>query len=160
MGGWAVVFAVLLFLLGIVFTLFPILPGVVFALAGVIVYASLAGFHSLPLWVYVLTVVMVLANFAIDIFASTWGVKKAGGSRQAMVGAAIGTFVLPFLIGPFLGVILGPLIGAVIGELVHVRKAGHLAKVGLASLLGFLTGTVLKLITIFVIIGGFFIGKA
>jgi uncharacterized protein YqgC (DUF456 family) len=159
MVWFALAIAVVLFLLGIVFTIYPILPGAVFAFAGVIVYAWITGSHTLPKWVYILSALMVLANFAIDSLASTLGVKKAGGSKQAMIGAAVGTMVLPFLVGPILGVILGPVIGAIIGELLHVRNAGHLAKVGFASLLGFLTGTVLKLITVFVMIGGFFIGR-
>lgn len=151
---------ILLFLLGIVFTIYPVLPGAVFAFVGVLVYGWIAGFHTLPKWVYVVSAIMVLLNFATDTIASILGVKKAGGSKYAVIGATIGTFVLPFLLGPIFGIIVGPVAGAIVGEMIYVRRTNHLVKVGIASLLGFLMGTLLKLITVLVIIISFFVGRS
>lgn len=155
----ALTLAIVFFILSVIFTIYPILPGPVIAFVGVIVYAAMAGFHTLPPWVYVLSASMVVLSFLVDTLCATLGVKRAGGSKYAMVGAAVGTLIFPFLLGPLLGILLGTVVGAMVGEAWMVQRAGHLAKVGLASLFGFLFGMLFKLIAVSVIIIAFFIGR-
>lgn len=52
----------------------------------------------------------------------------------------MGVFFLP------LGIIIGPFIGAIAGELLGGRGLSQAMKAGLGSLVGFLLGTVVKLL--------------
>lgn len=135
---------VLFFAVGLFFTLYPILPGVFFVTAGIVIYGFTAGWDVFPVWFWLVQSGLIILNFAIDWITSLFGIKRAGGSKKAVWGSAIGMLIGPFLLGP-IGILVGPLIGAMIGEVLHVREAKHIARVGAASLVGVLFGTMIKL---------------
>jgi hypothetical protein len=88
------------------------------------------------------------------------GARKAGASRLALVGAAVGTVVGLFM--GLVGVLFMPLVGAAVGEAVARRQeadragAGRQAiKVGVATWLGMMAGMVAKVVLSFVMIGIF-----
>jgi uncharacterized protein len=92
-----------------------------------------------------LTVLGVLAALALvaDMIASLLGAKRAGASRWALIGSMIGA-VAGLLFG-LPGLLLGPFAGAVIGELIARRPLAAAARVGLATWVGLLIGTLAKL---------------
>lgn len=140
----SLILAVILFAVGLFFTLYPILPGVFFVTAGIVIYGFTAGWDVFPVWFWVVQLVLIILNFAIDWIASLFGIKRAGGSKKAVWGSVIGMLIAPFLMGP-IGILVGPFTGAMIGESLHVKEAKHIARVGIASLMGFLFGTMIKL---------------
>ncbi len=72
------------------------------------------------------------------------GNRRFGGSRWGTVGSALGV-VAGLFFAPW-GIILGPFLGAVIGELLSGTAAQLALKAGFGSFIGFLVGTVAKLI--------------
>ena len=72
------------------------------------------------------------------------GVKKFGGGRKAILGTFLGLFI-GLLFQP-IGLFVGPFIGAFIGALFEVQNDTRALKVAIGSFIGFVTGTILKLV--------------
>ena len=140
--AWVVIIA--LFIIAFIGLVYPIIPSVLFIFAGFIVYGLFFTFADLPWWFWVIEVLFTVLLFAADTVANIIGVKKFGGSKAAMWGSTIGLLIGPFVI-PFLGIILGPFLGAVIAEIVIMKQSLQTAlKVGVGSVVGFLTSVVTK----------------
>ncbi|MGE0020825.1 MAG: DUF456 domain-containing protein [Draconibacterium sp.] len=140
-----------LIILGVIFTLTGILGCVLPMLPGPpINYVALLLLHFtsshqfstrfLVIWAVVATVVVLL-----DYLIPVWGTKKFGGSKQGVWGSVIGLVAGLFIFPPF-GIIIGPFVGAVIGELIAGKETGAAFKSGFGSFIGFLAGTLIKLI--------------
>lgn len=82
---------------------------------------------------------------ALDYIVPTYGTKKYGGSRAGVIGSMLGLIAGLFLFPP-IGIILGPMAGALIGELMVGRTKQDAWRSAMGSFMGFLVGTLLKLI--------------
>jgi len=91
--------------------------------------------------------------FAADYVAALLGAKKAGASRLAIAGAAIGTVAGVFT--GFVGLLFMPLLGAAIGEYIADRDVMRAGKVGVATWIGLLLGTAAKVALVFTMVGIF-----
>ncbi|KKI88600.1 membrane protein [Bacillus sp. SA1-12] len=152
---WSLI--VLMFIIAFVGLVYPIIPSVVFIVAGFILYGFLFGFSKLSIVFWIIEGLFVAILFAADYLTNLVGVKKFGGSKAAIWGSTIGLIVGPFVI-PFLGIILGPFIGAVIAELiVHKKDFSSSIKSGVGSLIGFISGVVAKGVLQLIMIGYFFV---
>jgi uncharacterized protein YqgC (DUF456 family) len=144
---------VVLIAAGLAGTVLPALPGTALILGGILLGAWIDDFTRVgPL---VLTPIGVLAVLAwlLDYVAGLLGAKKAGASRQALIGAALGTLV-GILMG-LVGVLFMPLVGAALGEYLARRDEKHALKVGVATWLGILAGLLAKVVLAFTMIGIF-----
>ena len=140
--AWIVIIA--LFIVAFIGLVYPIIPSVLFIFAGFIAYGLFFTFAELPWWFWVIEVLFTVLLFSADTVANLVGVKKFGGSKAAMWGSTIGLLIGPFVI-PFLGIILGPFLGAFIAEIVVMKQSLQNAlKVGVGSVVGFLTSVVTK----------------
>lgn len=139
---WTIIIA--LFVIAFIGLIYPIIPSVLFILAGFIVYGVFYSFSDLPWWFWVGQVLLVVLLFSADALSNYVGVKKFGGSKAAIWGSTIGLLIGPFVI-PLAGILIGPFIGAVAAELI-VNRADfqQSVKVGVGSLIGFLTSVVTK----------------
>jgi uncharacterized protein len=144
MSGLAITLAVLLFILGIVGTILPVMPGVILTYGGMLLYGIMTQFAALDANFYLLQGMAVLLIFSVDFLATAAGAKRFGGSRQAAVGAVIGTIIGLLAFGPF-GIILGPFLGAVTAELLLGKKPDMAVRSGFGTLIGILGGTLLKI---------------
>jgi len=136
---------VVLFLVGMAGTVYPILPGVLAIYAAFFVYGFMISFEPFG-WVFWTIQTLILAVlFIADYAVSAWGVKRFGGSRASVIGSTIGIIVGPFVI-PAFGLIIGPFAGAVIGELLAGANIGKSMKVGWGSLVGLFTSVVVKVV--------------
>jgi uncharacterized protein len=149
----AYVVAAVLVLVGLAGIVLPALPGTPLVFAGMLIAAWADDFHKVPIWVVVILGVLTAVSVAVDFFASTLGAQKAGASKYAVWGAALGTIAGLFL--GFVGLILGPFVGAVVGELVAGREWRAASKVGLATWIGLVVGAALKLALAFGMVGIF-----
>ena len=140
-------------LAGIAGTILPALPGVPLVFAGMLLAAWANDFHDVSVWTIVLLGVLTLVSLAVDFFASLLGAKRAGATKKAMWGAAIGTFAGLFAGIP--GLLLGPFLGAVAGELVGGREWREASRVGFGTWLGIIVGTALKFALAFGMLGIF-----
>lgn len=150
---WAL--AAILVLVGLIGTILPALPGVPFVFGGLLIAAWVDNFQHIG-W-KTLTILAILTALAIaaDILATVLGAKRAGASKLALLGAAIGSIVGLFF--GLVGIFIFPFIGAVIGELIARGKMSQAGKVGFATWLGLLLGALAKLALALTMIGVFVI---
>jgi uncharacterized protein len=149
------ILAGVLVLVGLAGTILPMLPGVPFVFGGLLIAAWIDNFQRIG-WP-TLTVLAVLTAVAliVDFVATMLGAKRAGASKLALVGAAIGSVVGIFF--GLIGIFIFPFVGAVIGEFIERRKLGQAGKVGFATWLGLLFGALAKLALALTMIGIFVI---
>ena len=154
----AYVIAGILILVGIAGTILPALPGVPLVYAGMLLAAWTDGFQEVPVWVMVVLGAMTLLSLGIDFLATSLGAKRAGASKKAMIGAALGTFA--GLVFGIPGLLLGPFIGAVAGEMIGGRELREASKVGFGTWLGLALGAALKMALLFAMLGIFVLALA
>lgn len=149
-----IVLAVLV--LGTAGTLLPILPGLPVMALAVVGYGWLAGYEKVGSGLIALTIALAVCGTFLDYISGPYTAKKTGASRSGVWGAVIGGVAGVLVMGP-VGLLLGPFVGAVIGELLFGKSLGQASKTGVASVAGFLIGSVIKFIFALVITISFFI---
>jgi uncharacterized protein len=147
------VIAVLLVIVGAVGTVLPALPGVPLIFAGVLLAAWAEDFQRIGGWTLGVLAVLALIGLVVDYVAASMSAQRAGASRQGIIGAAIGTVAGIFT--GLLGLVFMPLVGAAIGEFIAHRDALRAGKVGVATWLGLLVATAIKIAVAFTMIGVF-----
>lgn len=145
--------SVALILLGLAGTVLPALPGTVFVLGGIVLGAWIDDFTRVGTTTLVVVGVLAVLAWVLDYVAGLLGAKKAGASRQALVGAAVGT-VLGIFMG-LVGVLFMPLVGAAVGEYIARRDEKNAVKVGVATWLGIMAGLLAKVVLAFMMVGIF-----
>ncbi len=142
-----------LIVLGLAGTLLPALPGTAFVLAGIVLGAWIDDFTRVGWGALAAVTVMAIAAWVLDYVAALLGAQRAGASRQAVTGAAIGTVAGIFT--GLVGVLFLPLVGAAIGEWLARRDHQGALRVGVATWLGLMAGLVAKVVLAFMMIGVF-----
>ena len=138
------VIAFVLLFLGLLGSMIPGLPGPPLSYIGILLIHFFAGTQFSTSFLLTWAVIVILV-FLLDYFMQVWGVKKFGGGRKAIIGTFLGLFMGLFF--PPIGLLLGPFCGAFIGALLEVRGDNNRAlKVAVGSFIGFVTGTILKLV--------------
>jgi uncharacterized protein YqgC (DUF456 family) len=145
--------AVVLIVAGVVGTVLPMLPGAALVFAGILLAAWIDDFQRVTMATVIVCGLLTLVAWGADYASAMLGAKKAGASRLAVIGAAVGT-VLGLFTG-FVGLLFMPLVGAAIGEYVSDRDAVRAAHVGVATWVGLLLGTVAKVVVTFMMAGLF-----
>lgn len=143
----------LLILLGIAGTIYPSLPGLGLLAAGFLLAAWNGNFVHVGMWPLTAIVLIAVSGMIIESIAGFLGAKKSGASREALIGSLLGGLIGLFL-GLF-GAIAGPIVGAIIGELIARRNLPQAGRVGVATFLGFLAGTVAKVACAFAMLAVF-----
>jgi uncharacterized protein YqgC (DUF456 family) len=88
--------------------------------------------------------IVAAAVTLLDYVIPIYGTRKFGGTSYGIWGCTIG-LIIGLWFGP-LGIILGPFIGAFVGEMIASNNSGLAFKAALGSFIGFLFGTLLKLV--------------
>lgn len=140
--AWTIV--ILLFMIGMAGTVYPILPGVIAIYAAFFVYGLMISFKPFGFWFWAIQTTIFIVLFIADYVVGAVSVKKYGGSRASMIGMTIGLLIGPFVI-PVAGLVLGPLLGAILGELTKVQDVKHALKVGWGSIVGLFASIVTKI---------------
>jgi hypothetical protein len=146
---WVV--AVILVLIGLVGTVLPALPGVPLIFVGILVGAWAEDFTRIGGVTLAILAVLTVVGVLIDYVAASVSARRAGASRAGILGAALGT--IAGIVTGLWGLLFMPLVGAAIGEFIAHRDALRAGKVGLATWLGMLVGTVVKIAVAFTMIG-------
>lgn len=148
-----IVLGVILMLVGLAGCILPFLPGPPLCyLALLIQQLQLEPPYTgdfLLTWAGI-TLVVTGLDYVIPIY----GTKKFGGTKYGMWGCVVG-LIAGLWLGP-LGIIFGPFVGAFLGELIGNAESDHAFRAAVGSFVGFLLGTLLKLIACFVM-GWYFI---
>ncbi|AEG94747.1 DUF456 domain-containing protein [Ramlibacter tataouinensis] len=145
--------SIALIALGIAGTVLPALPGTLFVLMGIVLGAWIDDFTRVGGWAVAAVSVLAVLAWALDYVAGLLGARRAGASRQAVIGAAVGTVAGIFM--GLVGVFFMPLVGAAIGEFVARRDQVRAMKVGVATWVGIMLGMLAKVVLAFVMVGIF-----
>lgn len=141
---------------GVAGVVLPVLPGSLLLFGGVVLVAWAGGFALVGWPTLTFTGLLALAIWAVDWVASALGAKASGASRWAVIGAALGLVVGMFL-GP-LGILLGPAVGAIALEYAKDPDFERALKAGAGTFVGFLVGSVVKVLLAFLLIGVLIVG--
>ena len=138
------IIAFVLFILGILGSIIPGLPGPPLSFIGILLVHFFTSTQFSTSFLLSWAVIVNLV-FLLDYFMQVWGVKKFGGGRKAILGTFLGLFL--GLLFPPVGIFIGPFCGAFIGAFLEVRGDNNRAfKIAIGSFIGFVTGTILKLV--------------
>jgi hypothetical protein len=138
---------------GMAGVLVPGLPGAPLVFGGLLLAAWADGFQNVGVVTIILLAVLTAFAFGVDFVSASLGAKRAGASREALIGAALGTLIGVFF--GFVGIVLGPFVGAVIGEFLARRNLGQAGRAGVATWIGFILGIGVKLVLAFTMVGIF-----
>ena len=142
-----------LILVGLVGTVLPVLPGTMLVWGGIVLGAWIDDFTRVSMTTVVVVSVLAVLAWGLDYVAGLMGAKKAGASKQALIGAAAGT-VLGLFMG-FVGVLFMPLVGAAVGEYLAQKDQTRAVKVGVATWIGIMVGLIAKVVLAFIMVGIF-----
>lgn len=133
-----------MFVVAYIGLIYPIIPSVLFIVAGFLLYGLFFDFTELSWLFWIIQGLFTILLFGADYVSNLLGVKKFGGSKAAIWGSTIGLLIGPFVI-PLLGIIIGPFIGAVVAELLFNKKELKSSlNAGIGSLIGFISGVFAK----------------
>jgi uncharacterized protein YqgC (DUF456 family) len=138
---------------GLVGTVAPALPGPVLIFGGLLLAAWIDGFEKVGWAPLTVLGVLTVLTFVADIVATGTGAKKAGASKQAVIGATIGTIVGIFF--GIIGIFVGPFVGAAAGEFLAKRDLVRAGKVGYGTLFGLVLGAAMKIALALAMVGVF-----
>ena len=138
-------FTIVLFAVGVIGTIAPVLPGTTIILAAAIIHRLMLGADKSIGWkTIVVLVLLTILSYVFDFLGSYFGAKYFGATKWGALGAIFGA-----LVGLFFGIIglfVGPVIGAVAGEFIAGKRMIDAGRAGWGSLLGNLGATLGKLI--------------
>jgi uncharacterized protein YqgC (DUF456 family) len=143
-------------LAGLAGVVLPVLPGALLLWGGVWLIAWAGDFGLIGVPTLSLTGVLALLIVAADWAATVLGAKAFGASRWAAIGATVG-LLLGLAFGP-VGLIIGPVLGAVALELWKDPNLKKALNAGAGTLVGFLVGSVVKVVLAFLLVGATIIG--
>ena len=145
--------AVLLIVVGVAGTVLPALPGVPLIFGGVLLAAWIGDFQRISVFTVVVMAILAVLGIIIDYVAAAVSAKRAGASKEGIIGAAIGTLAGVFT--GLWGLLFMPLVGAAAGELIAHKDMFRAGKVGAATWFGLLVATAVKLAIAFTMVGVF-----
>lgn len=151
------IISLLIMLTGLVGIVVPVIPSTPLIWFGALIYAIFSGFEEITIGVLIVFTVLTIFTLAVDFLANVYGAKKFGASKWGIAGSTIGMVAGAITTGP-IGLIVGSFLGAVVFELLLGKRYKEALNAGLGAFIGFLGGSLIKLI-IGLIMVGFFVWK-
>ena len=138
-------FTIVLFAVGLIGTIAPVLPGTTIILAAAVIHRMMLGPEKSIGWrTIIVLVLLTVATYAIDVLAGYFGAKYFGATKWATFGAIAGALI--GLLFGILGLFVGPVVGAIAGEFIAGKRMIDAGRAGWGSLLGNIGGMLAKLI--------------
>lgn len=147
------IIAVLLMLVGVAGAVLPAIPGVPLIFVGMLLAAWINDFQLISVFTIIVMAILAVLAIVVDYVAATLSAKRAGASKQGVIGAAVGT--IAGLFTGLWGLLFMPLAGAAVGELIAHKDMLHAGKVGVATWFGLIIATIVKLAVAFTMVGVF-----
>lgn len=147
------ILVVVLIVVGVLGNVIPVLPGAVFVFAGIALGAWIDDFSRVSGTVVIVAAVLMGLSWLVDYLSGVLGARRVGASREAIIGALVGTVAGVFT--GLVGVLFLPLVGAAVGEFIAVRNVPRAGSVGVATWIGMIIGIAVKIALSFVMIGLF-----
>lgn len=143
--------AFVLIALGFAGTIVPAIPGLPMIAGGAWLIGWADNYDKVGWKTILFLAVLAVIGVIVDSVAQTAGAQKAGASKAGIIGSLVGT-VLGMFMGLF-GLLFMPLIGAAIGEFWAKRDFIHAGRVGVATWIGMIVGTAVKVALAFAMTG-------
>lgn len=144
-----------LVLVGLAGIVLPALPGTLLVFAGLALGAWIDDFTRVGWFALGAIAVLAVLAWLMDYVSAMLGARRTGASRQAVIGAAIGTVAGIFL--GIVGVLFMPLVGAAAGEYMARRNHQQAVRVGISTWIGLMAGMLAKFVLAFMMIGIFLV---
>jgi len=142
---------IVLFAVGLIGTVLPVIPGTTIILAAAIIHRMMLGAEKSIGWRSIaILLLLTLATYALDFLSGYFGAKYFGATKWGMFGAVIGALV--GIVFGIIGLFIGPVIGAIAGEFIAGKRLIDAGRAGWGSLLGNLGGMIGKLVIALVMI--------
>jgi len=138
---------------GVVGTVVPVIPGAVLIFAGACLGGWIDDWTRVSWWTLGVLGALTVLSVIVDFVAGSVGAKRVGASKLAITGAAIGTFAGVFT--GLWGLLFMPFVGAALGEYMSRRSVERAGRVGIATGVGLLVGTAVKVALAFSMVGIF-----
>ena len=137
-----IVLGLILCITGLLGSFIPIIPGPITSWFGLLVI-NFESSTELNYSFLLITLMIAIFVFALDIIIPIIGLKKFGGTKKGMIGATIGLLLGLIILGP-LGILIGTFLGALSGEMTGDLKLGKAVKASVGTLIGFIAGVTMK----------------
>lgn len=141
----ALIVSSLLVVLGVLGSVLPLLPGVPLIVAGYLLYGFATRFMLIDVRLILIALGLTLAAAFVDLGAGALGAKRFGASAWGIAGGTLGTVLGIVVLGP-VGLVVGPVAGAILGEMLAGRTWEQASRAGIGGLIGFVGGSILRLI--------------
>lgn len=136
----------LIFMIGLVGSLVPVVPGSLIVWSGVLVHRLWMGEAASISWkIVILTFGLMLIGQVADFFLGVLGAKWFGASWKGTLGAFLGAIIALFIPPQIITLMIGPTVGAVIGELAAGRNFKECGKAGVGTVVGGVLAFALKI---------------
>ncbi len=149
-----IILTVLFMLAGLIGAVAPVIPGPALVLAGALVYAWYGDFAVITWGALGMLAALTALSLVLDYAASLIGARAFGAGRWGMIGSCIGACV-GFVIANVFGAVIGLFAGACLFELARGRDLRTSLKIGFGTIVGFLAGTLGKVVITLGMIGIF-----
>lgn len=140
---WGII--IFLFILSYIGLVAPGIPDAPLMFAGFLVYHFFIDDESLSWWFWMTMVILLIIMVVLDWVSGGLAAKKLGGSKGTMIAAPLGAicfFWLPF------GIILGPFLLCLALELWNRKPINLAFKIAMATVVGFISNIVVKIIVL------------
>lgn len=149
MNTFLIVIAFLCLVIGVIGSVAPGLPGPPVSWVGLLL-ASLSTIAPSSATMLIVEAVIAAIITVLDYVVPSMSTKRFGGSKYGIWGCNIGLVVslfgLPFGPQGLLGVVFWPFIGAFVGEYLKMRDMRPSLRAAFGAFIGFLSGTLMKVV--------------
>ena len=146
--------SLVIMLVGMAGIIIPIIPSIPLVWLGAFIYAIFTHFEKITWMLLLIFALITIFSIVLENLGNVYGAKKFGATRWGIIGSIVGTGIGFYMGGP-IGLILGPIVGTVIFELIGGKGYKGALKSGLGNFVGFLGGSVIKIIVGLSMIGIF-----
>lgn len=140
----AILLVTLIGVLSLILSIFNF-PGQIMILVNLFVWGIMVGFDKIPVYVFVIFIILTLFATFADNIAVAIGAKKFGGSKFAVLGAFIGSILGIFFFFP-IGLIIFPFVFAFSLDYVTTKDYKKSLTVAYGTVLGLFAGYVSKVV--------------
>jgi len=144
----------ILIIVGFIGVFAPIIPGIPLAWLGLFIYAVGTGFERISIPTIIVFFILMVLMTVLDFLAPMLGARKSQASKFGVIGAFLG-LIVGIIIFSFWGIIIGPFIGAFGFELIARGQPKVAFRAAVGTFIGFIVGTLMKVIFILIMIGYF-----
>ncbi|NPV89270.1 MAG: DUF456 domain-containing protein [Firmicutes bacterium] len=150
---WKLAACIVVMFIGLLGTLFPLLPGIPLIFLAMLGFDWANGFTILGPYFLLAMFLLTALSVAADYFSGVIGAHKYGASSPGKVGALLGGILGLFFLP--LGIIVGPLLGVFIGEMIAGRTPEQAVRGGFGVLIGIVAGTVARVVIGLIMVSAF-----